>query len=165
MGGTDCLALGLSIIITGWQSFGVIPEKLYNDILLVTDLGLLATYWLFLYYCRGLVLQFGQVDATLFNISGATFFLYAIWDTAALAGRDTSALATAAHLARFAWITFVVGIIFFGLGVFSSASILGNPAEGWVLRVVGFSLWVGIIVWWQVSRFVAALGDTHDGPR
>lgn len=153
------LVIGLAVVVTGWQSFGVIAEQAYNDLLLVTDLALLASYWLLLYYAAALGDGVYMSDVSVFHTSGTIFLLYAIWDVAALAGRDTRALATAAHLRVFAVVTFFIALLFFGLAVWASGTqdIGGPPAM--IRRFVAAILWSVVLVWWQVSRVVAAIRD------
>jgi hypothetical protein len=148
--------------MTGWQSFGVIAEDVYNDVLLVVDLALLASYWLFLYYASIFSSSRGQLDSTLYIISGMIFMLYAVWDIVALTGSDTSAKATAQHLAKFARITFGIALSFFVLGVVASHSSPDNSALTWS-RLLAGAIWMLVIGWWQFSRMSAAKRDAVDG--
>ena len=157
--GQIALIIGSMMVITGWFSFGVIEEVNYNDLLLMIDLSLLAMYWLLLFYSRHLTPGTTTDDAILYNLSGTTFFLYGLWDLTALSGRDTAAIATALHLSRFAWITFVTGLAFFGLGILS-LNISDNKIS-WThgLRIFALGIWLFILIWWQIGRFIAALTD------
>ena len=152
--GRIALMIVLLVVVTGWQSFAVIEEPVYNDVLLVTDLALLAGYWLLMYYSQRLTTLPSSADGAVFNISGMVFFLYAIWDAAALLGRDTSALATAAHLQRFVWIVLVTGAIFFALGALAAGSMMTDHGRV-ILRILAASVWLLILLWWQVGKWRA----------
>jgi len=163
--GTIALSIGLVVVVTGWLSFGIIPEKAYNDVLFIVDLSLLATYWLVLYYSRSISAHNGSADSTVFNLSGVIFLLYAIWDVTALAGRDTAALATAQHLQRFIVICLGFSIAFFALGGLTQitrerAWLMENPSTG--LRLLGLGIWCTILVSWHVGRMRAATKDAHE---
>ncbi|MEF8723425.1 MAG: hypothetical protein V5B30_12745 [Candidatus Accumulibacter delftensis] len=162
--GRAALIIGLLMVITGWQSFGAIAEASYNDILLITDLGLLATYWLLLYYGQRLSSSSTIYDATVYNLSGTVFLLYAIWDVVALVGRDTAAKATAAHLRRFAKTSFFFALVFFLLGI-AAGQDFPFPDIIDSLRWIGLGVWIAILLWWQIGRFLAALSDNSVSPQ
>lgn len=148
------------IVVTGWQSFGIVEERFYNDLLFLVDLSLLSCYWLLTYFCKKLSDSPGPFDQTVLAVSGTIFFLYATWNLAAIAGSDTTALATAAHLSRFAWITFSTAILFFLLVItvtkWSSSTEIRSAA-----RIFGILIWVAVLLWWQVGKFLAAARDTR----
>lgn len=153
------IAVCFLIIVTGWQSFGIVEERFYNDLLFIIDLSLLSCYWLLTYFCRKLSDSPGSVDQTVFAVSGTIFFLYAAWNLAAIAGSDTKALATATHLSRFAWITFSVAILFFSLVM--AVTQWGSSAEiRSAARIAGICIWSAVLLWWQIGKFLAAARDT-----
>lgn len=161
--GTVALVVAMLVVITGWLSFGMIQESQYNDALFVVDLSLLTVYCVILHYCRAISSNNYTSDPAIFNFSGTVFLLYSIWDIIALCGRDTAAVATGAHLARFAKICFLIAIVFFSLGYLSFslpswASTIG--IEPSTIRLVGLIIWGGILVWWHIGRFRAALQDS-----
>jgi hypothetical protein len=154
------IAICFLIIVTGWQSFGIVEERFYNDLLFLIDLSLLSCYWLLIYFSAKLTNAPGILDQTVLSLSGTIFFLYAVWNIAAIAGSDTRALATAAHLSRFAWITFSTAILFFALVTIVTRWEKVDEIT-FAARAIGFSIWGAILLWWQVGKFLAASKDTR----
>jgi len=153
------LTIGGTIIFTGWLSFGIIPEEIYNDVLLMTDLGLLVLYCQLLYYVRLISLELYDYDYTVLSISGMIFLLYSIWDIAALKGRDTAASATEMHLKRFAYICFFLSMVFFSLAHMAFLKPNSTTELSPYCRLAGGIIWVAIVFWWHIGRMTAALCD------
>jgi len=153
----------LLIVVTGWQSFGIVSEEFYNDILLMIDLSLLAAYWLLIYFCCHIGNQSGAPDVSIYLISGMIFLLYAIWDVTALVGSDTKAFATVAHLSRFAVITFLTALVFFGIGIIVTCA-GGQTGPIFSLgRIIALIIWSCVLLWWQAGKFIAAARDAKSG--
>jgi len=159
--GRVALVVCFFIVLTGWQSFGIIDEKVYNDVLLAVDLSLFASYWLLIFACRRLPDAAGAEDMPVYYISATIFLLYASWNIAALAGRDTRALATASHLRRFAITTIIVSFLFSGIGLLNTYSFTYNSAVYCVFRYSALAIWATILSMWQVGKFIAASRDIN----
>ena len=156
------VALGVCflVVFTGWLSFGLIGEGLYNDLLLFCDLGLIAAYIMATGFAGALGVRAGS-DVGLWAISSMIFVLYSLWDVSALIGRDTRAIATATHLRRFAKVCGVIGLLFgVGVSVLVTADRGGQQA---LVESIGRPLllvsWIGILIWWHWGWIAAALHD------
>ena len=165
--GRIAIVVSMAVIFTGWLSFGLVGESLYNDLLLVIDLALLVQYFAMLHASSALnASQSGVADVSLWAASASVFALYAAWDFAALLARDTRAVATALHLRRFGFICVAIAVL---TGVAGTVIIDHDPGATWlslsrsaVSRCVLLAIWGGVLIWWHWGRVRAALRDSED---
>lgn len=157
------VALAMLVVFTGWSSFAIINEHIYNDLLLVIDLALLSQYVALLTYLAQIdAARLSGKDVAAWAVSASIFALYAAWDFAALIASNTRHMATANHLKRFGWICTGIAILC-TVGAYVTSTIVAGSnrpdAKSWIQWGL-LGLWLGVIIWWHGGRVWAAVkGD------
>ncbi|MCD4654415.1 hypothetical protein K8T06_10845, partial [bacterium] len=164
-GGRVGIIIGMLVVFTGWSSFGLVQERLYNDLLLFIDLSLMVIYGLILIYSSDLYPWPEPISGTLWNLSGTVFFLYALWDIVVYSARDTRAIATKQHLIKFAYITFIIAVVFFtfgGVTHWHNNLIAGESIHmlELLLTPLWIGIWLSILAYWHIGRLRAAIRDS-----
>lgn len=161
------LIICMAVVLTGWMSFSIVPDRRYNDLLFAFDVALLSLYLLLIGAASQLGANLDSADVRLWTISGLVFTFYAAWNIASLGIRDPSGTATTQHLILFTVICVGSGAICYLAAVFTRGLVdtpeFDSSRLAWTTasRVVSALIWIAVLLIWHVRRAGAAVVDAQ----